>query len=372
LPTFLSQDLVADIPNLVPVTITRNHARDAEEFDGVERTAAGYVVMEIFAGSKLFVLPGLRYEYTTSDYTGYQVLFSQTGAYVSTLPITSKTNYGVPLPALHVRYTLTPQSNLRLALTRSLARPNYDDLVPYYAQNDSDNTIAMGNENLNPTKSWNVDLMAEHYFTSVGVVSAGFFYKQMQDYIYRYTFDQTINGVIYKTTQPLNGESATVLGFEAAVQNQLTFLPSPLDGIGIYANYTFSDSAASFPNHTSTRPLRGQSRHVGNLAVSFEKRGFSSRVAMNFHGSYVDLVGASDLLDRYFDTHKQFDISVNQRLTKKIWAVSGHEQPERRAPPLLRERAGQAAAGRALSLVGKLRRQDQLLMPLTQAASVGG
>jgi TonB-dependent receptor len=318
LEPYLSQSLSAEIPNLAPMTITRNHARDPEEYDGVERTTAGYVMMEIFAGAKWFLLPGLRYEYTASDYTGKQVLFSSTGAYQSTVPISSTSNYGVALPALHVRYSLTPQSNLRLALTRSFSRPNLYDLVPYYAQNDSDNTISMGNENLKPTTSWNIDLMAEHYFKSVGVVSAGLFYKNMPDYIYNFVYDQTINGVIYKTTQPLNGEAAQIRGFEVAVQNQLAFLPSPLNGFGIYANYTFSDSTATFPSHPGTSSLPGQSRHVGNLAVSYEKGGFSGRVSTTFHGSYVDVIGLTDLLDRYYDASTQIDVSVNQRVTKKL------------------------------------------------------
>ena len=48
------------------MTVARNHARDAEEFDGTERTTAGYAMAEIYAGPKLFLLPGLRYEYTVA------------------------------------------------------------------------------------------------------------------------------------------------------------------------------------------------------------------------------------------------------------------------------------------------------------------
>ena len=60
------------------MTSTRNHTRDAEEYFAGERVAAAYAMAEIYAGSKLFILPGVRYEHTTSDYQGNTVLFSGT------------------------------------------------------------------------------------------------------------------------------------------------------------------------------------------------------------------------------------------------------------------------------------------------------
>lgn len=319
LSPYVSQGLVAPIPSL-PGTLTRNHARDAEEFDGTERTTGAYAMAEVYAGSKLFLLPGVRYEYTQDDFTGRNVRFSPSGAWLGTDPLQAKTNYGVFMPAFHVRYATTPNTNVRFAVTRTLARPNYYDAVPYRAQNDSDFTVAIGNADLRPTRSWNVDALGEHYFKSVGVISAGVFFKQLEDYIYVYTLQQQINGIQYQVTQPLNGESATLRGVEVALQNQLRFLPAPFNGLGIYANYTFTDSTAKFPNHQGDSTLPGQSRHVGNLAVSFEKAGFSGRMSVNFHGSYIDVVGANNAQDRFYDTNSQLDISVNQRLTHNVRA----------------------------------------------------
>ena len=39
---------------------------------------------------------------------------------------------------------------------------------------------------------------------------------------------------------------------------------------------------------------------------------------MNFHGSYVDVVGATNLLDRYYDAANQVDISVSQKIAKGL------------------------------------------------------
>jgi TonB-dependent receptor len=318
LEPYISQSKVENIPNQFPTTVTRNFARDAEVFDGTETTLAGYAMAEIYVGSKLYILPGFRYEHTSADYTGRQVNFGPTGAYLSTTPISSSTKFGVPLPGVHMRYAIDAKTNLRAAVTRSLARPNYYELVPYRAQNDSDRTLALGNPNLNPTKAWNLDLMAEHYFTSVGVISGGVFYKSLDDYIFTFTRTETLNNAQYQFTQPLNGESATVKGLEVAIQNQLTFLPSPLNGLGFYANYTRTSSEAAIPARSGKNRLPGQSNNVGNVALSYEKGGFSGRLSMNFHGSYIDLVGATALLDRIYDQHKQLDLTLSQKLTKKI------------------------------------------------------
>jgi len=123
--------------------------------------------------------------------------------------------------------------------------------------------------------------------------------------------------VQYQVTQPLNGDVATIRGIEVALQNQLKFLPKLLQGIGVYANYTFTDSTAAIPGHEGAH-LPGQSRHVGNLAASYERGGFSGRVAVNFHGSYVDVVGATNALDRYYDTNSQLDISLVQKVSRNL------------------------------------------------------
>ena len=82
-------------------------------------------------------------------------------------------------------------------------------------------------------------------------------------------------------------------------------------------NYTFTDSNAAIPGHQGSR-LPGQSRHVGNVAVSFEKSGFMGRASVNFHGSYIDIVGANNIQDRFYDTNSQFDLSITQRITRNV------------------------------------------------------
>ncbi len=69
------------------------------------------------------VIPGVRVEYSDIDYTGNRVTLDEGGDYESTVPVSDTNAYLHVLPSLNVRYRMDDRTNLRAALTRSLARP---------------------------------------------------------------------------------------------------------------------------------------------------------------------------------------------------------------------------------------------------------
>jgi TonB-dependent receptor len=294
-----------------------DHEGDASTYEATERVTAGYVMAELFLTPRLTLLPGVRVESTRVDYRGFDVRYDDGGDYLSTLPVTGGDSYTQVLPGLHARYAVTPDTNIRAAYTRTIARPNYVDLVPYQLVFEEDGEITRGNSSLKPTSSDNVDVLAERYFRSVGVVSGGFFVKRLSDYIFPFRVQEQNFGELYQVSQPRNGDVATLWGAEFAVQNQLRFLPSPLDGIGVYANYTWTDSRASYPDRAEDSTLPGQSRHLGNVSLWYEKFGFSAKGSWNFHGRYIEEVGASAASDVYYDNHTQFDVNLSQTVFKK-------------------------------------------------------
>lgn len=316
----ISPSLARDYFNALPASAKNfDHESDAADYDATERVAAGYAMAELYIGQKLLILPGVRYESTKVDYTGYDVEFDEDGEYVSTRPLTGGDTYGFFLPGVHLRYSLDPQTNIRAAYSRTLARPNYYDLVPYELVMQEDREIARGNSALRPTTSNNLDLLVEHYFQSVGVVSGGLFYKRLKDYIYPFVLFQPIDGERFQITQPRNGDAASLWGMEVAFQNQLRFLPGPLDGLGVYANFTWTESSAKFPGREGEEArLPGQSARLGNVALWYEKYGFSARASWNFHGKYVDAVGEAAAQDVYYDDHTQLDVNLSQRLTRNM------------------------------------------------------
>jgi TonB-dependent receptor len=298
--------------------VTPNHEGDAQNYNAKERVVAAYAQAEYYAGDRLLILPGLRYESTNVDYSGFDVTYDDGGNYASTVPVSGSNTTGRFLPGLHVKYAMTPSANVRAALTRTLARPNYYDLVPYQLVHQENGEIERGNPNLKATTSNNADLLFERYFTSVGVISGGVFYKHLSDYIYPFIVGEQVYGETYRVTQPRNGDSGWLWGMEFAFQNQFRHLPSPLDGLGVMGNYTWTDSSATFPDRSAASSLPGQSKHLGNLSVWYEKFGFSGRVSWNFHGKYIDAVGDTADTDVYYDNHKQIDVNLSQTIVKGI------------------------------------------------------
>lgn len=312
---FVDPVLARNLSSQVAVEIEKDLEEDLADFVAKEKISAGYVMAELMLGERFMLLPGFRFEHTNTDYRASQILFNDDGDFDGLTPVIGRNNYNFFMPALHARYQVGKDTNLRAAITRTMSRPNFVDVVPFQLILEEDSEIERGNPNLSPTKSTNFDLLFEHYFQTVGIASAGFFYKRITDNIFLSRFEEERNGDTFDVTQPVNGERANLWGFEFAFSNQLRFLPKPLDGVGIYANYTFTDSKARIAGR-SDGPLPGQTRNSGNFAVFYEKFGFSGRLSLNYHGQYIEAVGEDPARDLLFDSHAQWDLSLSQRLNR--------------------------------------------------------
>lgn len=316
-------------PHVDPKTARMLHARNMSDgtirqeenladFDATERTVAAYGMADLAVGARMTLVPGIRVETTRIDYTGFDLRVDEETLTTPGQVRRAREETKV-FPGLHWRYAVTPSSNLRVAATRSMARPDYADLVPFQLTLTQDNEIRRGNPDLRSTTSWNYDLMIEHYFDSVGVLSAGVFYKDLTDYIFSFTTRERRGDTLFDVIEPRNSDAASVRGFEVAIQNQLRTLPAPFDGLGLYANYTFTDSATVLPGRESTgQRLPGQASHLGNAAIWYEKGGFSARTSVNVRDTLVFRVGRDPAHDVYLDGHYQIDLSISQVVTDNI------------------------------------------------------
>ena len=290
---------------------------DPANYEATELITAAYGQGKLNMG-KFMVLAGVRLENTSLDYTGNIVEVNEDGDYVRTREVSKTGGYLNAFPMVHVKYSLNEDTNIRAAVTTAIARPDYYSLVPYDLINREDEEIERGNPDLDPTKAVGLDLMAEHYFRPLGIVSGGIFYKNLQDFIYeQYT---EINGGKYDSyllTMPVNGDDATLWGLEMNWMYQLAFLPGALNGLGIYANYTYTDSEVSLPIDVGEKrdaTLPGQAENIANFALSYEKYGFNGRLSLNYHGKYIDEVGEVAAEDVFYDNHTQLDLSLSQQV----------------------------------------------------------
>jgi TonB-dependent receptor len=212
---------------------------------------------------------------------------------------------------------------LRAAATRAIGRPNYEQLAPITIVNTSDNEVELGNPNLKPLYSVNLDLAAEYYLGRRGILSAALFYKKIKNPIYQATTEES--GIFAgqdledaEVTRPVNADSATVKGIEFNAQYELGFLPSPFDGLSIGGSLTFVDSEAKgIPGRPGERlPLANQSDTVGSAYLAYEKYGFHARIAYTHRSAYLLEPGEDDATDLYVDDFNQWDAKIAYDVTK--------------------------------------------------------
>jgi len=295
---------------------------DQETFEASEDVAAGYGMATLQFG-KVTLLGGARYEHTRLANLGNIVRFDTTGQYAATEPVRARSSYGAFYPMAHLRYQVDERTNIRLAATRARARPSYYALAPYEQVSAQTQAISRGNPDLRPSSATNVDLLFERYFQSVGLLSGDLFYKRVHDFIINRRFEEQSGPYAgYEVSQPQNGNAARVYGVEASWQQQLTFLPRPLAGFGVYANYTYTRSRAELDGAERTIPLPSTIPHVLNAALSYGRSGFFANLAAKHYGRFVESVGGTAAQDRLFAARTQLDLVVSQRLVSDVNAYA--------------------------------------------------
>ncbi|WP_258099567.1 TonB-dependent receptor [Marinoscillum pacificum] len=286
----------------------------AENYLATETIIAGYAMAKYDLTPSLSTTFGIRVENTSLEYTGNEVENEED--FVK--EITNTDSYTNLLPGVHFKYNATENLILRAAWTNSLARPNYFDLVPYVDNRPDDEEIFLGNPELQPTTSMNLDFMAENYFETIGLISFGYFYKNVDGFIY---VQATENADGFDIYQPQNGGTGTINGIETSFQRQLDFLPGALKGLGIYLNYTYTNSnATGLANEDGDLRddlgLPGTAKNLFNASLSFETKKLIVRASLNYSGDYVDEVGGDAFSDRYYDKQLFLDVNASYAITK--------------------------------------------------------
>lgn len=293
-------------------------------FDVSENVFAGYAMANQKLSDKLSLLLGVRIEATSVTATGNQIEDEENVIG----EITRESSYTNLLPGVHFKYDISSQTVLRFAWTNTLARPNYADLVPSLDIVLGDEEIFAGNPDLEATTSMNFDVMAEHYFQSVGLISGGLFYKDIENFIYTFQGEATDDSLGAGTTgfeifQPLNGDGASVFGVELAFQRQLDFLPGFARNFSLYLNYTYlSSSADGIRNEDGDERtdlgLPNTAPNMFNGSLAYADKKFSARLSANFSDSYIDEIGGNEFEDRYYDTQLFIDFNASYQVNKNL------------------------------------------------------
>jgi TonB-dependent receptor len=269
---------------------------------------------------KVGLLAGLRAESTHATYGG-NLYNSDTDVNTPTTQRNSYTNY---FPTVQGRYDFLDTLVGRLTYSTGIARPGFQQITPGASISISNAAVQVGNPALKPTLGQNFDATLEYYPGDGQIASLGLFYKQFKDYILQsqaivsgYNFPGLTSTIT--TIQTYTNGPAHAGGVEGQYQQQLKFLPAPLDGFGYSANFTLVDSRAQIhPGIYGLLP--STSKLTWNAAVFYERAPFEVRVAAGYVGQNLFAFGGvtGDAADVYSRHRTTLDVGSSFTLAQQL------------------------------------------------------
>lgn len=287
----------------------------ATDYHLVEDVFAGHAEA-YFTGDRFRVLAGVRYEKTHDRDDTSDTVNGVLG------PSRRANGYGNWMPNVQGSYDLTSRLKLKLAFTKTIARPDFSDTAPGRTTSVDVNgnpVISGSNPQLGPRLSTNYDASLEYYMRG-GFASLAVFHKDLDHETFsQKTVTTTATGILTQT-MPLNSGSARVTGVEASfVKRRLDFLPAPFDRFGINANYTYLDGhwtvILSDGTVRSINSLRNQPRYLGNLDLSYDFGRVDVHVDYRVRGrAFTTTFGTTSATDQWIRPNDQLDLQANWRI----------------------------------------------------------
>jgi len=222
------------------------------------------------------------------------------------------------LPSVNLVYKVTPISNLRLAYTETVNRPELREISNFMYFDFSTQTSVRGNMELRPASIKNYDIRFETFPGLDEMLSASLFYKDITDAIEQVI----ISGVSLNAERTfMNADNAKNYGFELEGRMSFRHIASALSDFSIRGNYAWIKSEVDIKATETTlsrrgRPLQGQSQYVINLGLSYDNpdRGTSVNILYNRFGKRVMEIStafAGELVELPRDL---IDVVITQRV----------------------------------------------------------
>jgi iron complex outermembrane recepter protein len=246
-----------------------------------EETITAAYLQDLFTFGSFSIAPGVRYERTESDGKGINRVNNQT--------LRAGTSYDAWLKYLHLNYEFSRNIIARASYHDAITRADIGNLIPGITGVDhTARTVTGANPDLREERSKTVNLSLEYYFEPVGQFTIGAFRTEVRD---RQFANQTTLGsdgyagdtqyAGYTLFAPVNIAAPTKLhGFEIDYQQQLSFLPGALRGLGVFANYTrlSYDDWGFYTN---------SAKAIANGGVQFQHKRLLARVNANWVGKLL-------------------------------------------------------------------------------------
>ena len=263
------------------------------------------------------------------------------------------------LPRIVVNYR--PQDNLviRGGYYQTVSRPRIQDLSTrasvvldlrrFFGPSGDRPVLRVrkGNADLRPSVTHSYDLSAALYDNNVGVLQASVFYKTIDDFVEfvsnatsdslagvtlpdNWRFQDLPDDIFVSVTSPTNNdEAADIWGFELNVERRFVNLPGAWSGLGMYANYTYTDSEKFFVFDNVFDPSTGEfidvevsgvpfdqsPQHSGTFAITYNKHGIDGSIAYTAQSERLNRFSGRGL-SFYQDEDETLDARIEYQFSR--------------------------------------------------------
>jgi iron complex outermembrane recepter protein len=228
---------------------------------------------------------------------------SWNGVNANDVSFQSGRTYTDVLPSFNFILNATDTQKLRFGAARVVAPQNLQQLgsgLQYGFTRAPDgpggqvrfkfNGGSAGNAALDPFRASQFDLSWEDYFSRSGLLSVGYFYKAVDNFVTTanvptFVLDG-VGGTTANVATPVNGGTGKIYGLELSAQYAFDF------GLGFAANYTRSNSESTqTSSFAADLPIPGVSKNSINVTGYYEHAGFSARMAYAWRSVSVNSGG---------------------------------------------------------------------------------
>lgn len=283
-------------------------------YNATQNVVAGYLSTDLPLSRKLKANMGVRMEMTNIEVLSKDDMLDA-----------GKVKQTDFLPALNLIFEIVDNMNLRGSYSRTIARPTFRELAPFFSFDFIGDFVLVGNPNLKRTLINNFDLRWEYFFRPGEMVALSGFYKQ---------FTNPIETAIEPTAQNTelsyrNVPNATIVGAEIELRKKLDFLDL-LKNFSLGLNLSLIQSKvdinanelslirATDPTAPSTRQMFAQSPYLLNALLNYSTpKGLDININFNVAGKRLVVVSAGATPDVFEQPRPMLNAAISQKVGEK-------------------------------------------------------
>lgn len=236
-------------------------------------------------------------------------------------PVLAELNTSYLLPSFNSSVKIGSQSQVRLSLSKSLARPDFRELSPASYIDDEAGDSIKGNPELLTTEILALDLRYEWYGNANESFSLAGFVKELENPIEI--------SIVPGTFQKEFGMAKTsqILGLELEWHQNLSRISGVLKDFKTGGNLSYMRSTVELLEEqidagiqtNAERPLQGQAPYVINIYLFYDNLRSKSQIGLLYNqmGKRISGIGTLGASDAYLLPVPQLDLVFSQKFYEK-------------------------------------------------------